>query len=441
MAAWDAIVVGAGAGGMFAAARLAHAGYRTLVVERAGKVGGRASTSVIDGFLVNEGAIVIEVGGATEATFAEVGAEFDVRRPSVPVHYRVAAEDAAGAHRDLDAARGGWGLLLSSLTDDADGLLAAIAAARRDDAALPDAARSTAEWVAEFTTDPGVHGLVRNLCASVFAVGSAELPARVFLTYFTRKSAFKEFGFCPAGTIGIWESLARAVTDRGGEVWLSSTVEGLHLDGGLVTGATVLREGKRVEVACRVAVSDAGPAATLDLIGPEHLPAGYREQVRAGDRPCAMLVVNFASERPLLDVPGLLVLTRSRRLCYLANLTATCPEMAPPGWHLYAAASVPEPAVGDFDEAAELDLLLADLRDHVPGFDAHARILSTPVFRDRWPPQRAVAGHDLSHTTPLPNLFNVGDAVKEYASGGTTACAETARLVVARILEEIPSAP
>jgi hypothetical protein len=27
-------------------------------------------------------------------------------------------------------------------------------------------------------------------------------------------------------------------------------------------------------------------------------------------------------------------------------------------------------------------------------------------------------------------LWNVGDAVKEYANGGTTACAETAKLVV-----------
>ena len=33
-----------------------------------------------------------------------------------------------------------------------------------------------------------------------------------------------------------------------------------------------------------------------------------------------------------------------------------------------------------------------------------------------------------------PGLWNVGDAVKEYANGGTTACAETAQLVVDKIV-------
>lgn len=128
--AFDALVVGAGAGGLFAAARLAHAGYRTLVVERLDKVGGRASTTEIDGFLVNDGAIVIEVGGITEETFAEVGAEFDIRTPKVPVLYRVGG-------KNLDVTRGGWGMLLSQLTRQGAKLLSGIGAARTNDDALP----------------------------------------------------------------------------------------------------------------------------------------------------------------------------------------------------------------------------------------------------------------------------------------------------------------
>jgi phytoene desaturase len=427
---FDALVVGAGAGGLFAAARLAHAGYRTLVVERLDKVGGRASSTRIDGFTVNDGAIVIEVGGITEQTFAEVGAEFDVRTPAVPVLYRVGS-------KDLDVTRGGWGMLLSTLTRQGAKLLTTIGAARKDDDALPEDELSTADWVARYSTNEAVQGVFRNMCASVFAVGSEELPARVFLTYFTRKSAFKRFGFCPDGTLGLWEALAATITARGGAIWLASEVESLHVTDGRVTGATVLRDGTRVEVGCAFAVSDVGPAATVGLVGPEHLPEPYREQVRAGDRPCSMLAVNFASRRRLVDVPGLLLFSRTERLCYVANFTDTCPEMAPPGWNLYVGASVPKPAVGDFDEAAEIALLHADLREHVPGFE-DARILSTAVMRDGWPPQRAVAGHDLPHTTPIPNLWNVGDGVKEYANGGTTACAETAALVVDEIRERHP---
>lgn len=427
---FDALVVGAGAGGLFAAARLAHAGYRTLVVERLAKVGGRASTTEIDGFKVNDGAIVIEIGGITEETFAEVGAEFDVRAPRVPVLYRVGS-------KDLDVTRGGWGLLLSSMTRSGAKLLSGIGAARKDDDALPGEELSTAEWVAKFTTNEAVQGVFRNMCASVFAVGSEELPARVFLTYFTRKSAFKRFGFAPQGTIGIWESLASTVTARGGEIWLSAQVDALHVREGLVTGATVVRDGERVEVTTRVAISDIGPAGTVGLVGAENLPAEYREQVRAKDRPCSMLALNFASRERLVDVPGMLLFSKSKRLCYVANFTDCCPEMAPPGWNLYVGASVPEPAVGDFDADAEIALLKADLSEQIPGFDS-ARILSTAVMRDGWPPQRAVAGYDLTPETPIANLWNVGDGVKEYANGGTTACAETAKLVVDRIRQTHP---
>jgi phytoene dehydrogenase-like protein len=428
---FDALVVGAGAGGLFTAARLAHAGYRTLVVERLDKVGGRASTTEIDGFKVNDGAIVIEVGGITEQTFAEVGAEFEVRAPTPPVLYRVGS-------KDLDVTRGGWGMLLSTLTRQGAKLLSGIGAARTDDDALPENDQlSTADWVAKYSKNEAVHGVFRNMCASVFSVGSDELPARVFLTYFTRKSAFKRFGFSPEGTIGVWLALASAITAHGGQIWLSSQVERLHVEEGRVTGATLTRDGQTIEIGCEFAVSDVGPAGTVNLVGADDLPAGYREQVAANDRPTAMISVNFASRDRLVEVPGMLLFSKSARLCYIANFTDTCPEMAPPGWNLYVGTSVPKPAVGDFDEAQEIELLKADLREHVAGFDS-ARILSITVTRDGWPPQRAVAGHDLPHTTPIANLWNVGDGVKEYANGGTTACAETAKLVVDKIRELHP---
>jgi phytoene desaturase len=430
---FDAVVIGAGAGGMFAAARLADAGYRTLVVERLDKVGGRASTTDIDGFKVNDGAIVIETGTITEQTFAELGAEFDVRAPRTPVLYRVGT-------KNLDVTRGGWGVLLSTLTRQGAKILKGISDARTDEAALPGEQTSTADWVRSYTGNEAVRGVFRNMCASIFAVGADELPARVFLTYFTRKSAFKRFGFCPAGTIGIWESLAAAITSRGGEIWLEATVTDIIVHDDRVRAVTVVRDGEATEIGCAVAVSDIGPAATVGLVGAEALPTEYVDQVRERDRPCSMLALNFASDEPLLDVPGLLVFSITRRLCYIANFTATCPEMAPPGKHLYVAASVPEPAVGAFDEQAEIALLEQDLREHVPGFAEKARVLSVNVMRDGWPPQRAVAGYDLRPETPIANLWNVGDGVKEYASGGTTACAETAKLVVDRIRANHPLA-
>jgi phytoene desaturase len=423
---FDAVVIGAGAGGLFTAARLSQQGFRTLVVERLDKVGGRASTDDIDGFKVNNGAIVIELGGITEQTCAEVGAAFDIREPNPPILYRIAG-------KDVDVTGGGWGFLLSKLTRQGAKLVKGIGAARND-SGLPEDEISTAEWVSKYTKNEGVHGIFRNMCASIFAVGSEDLPARVFLTYFTRKSAFKRFGFHPEGTIGLWRSLAAAIESHGGEVWLSTPVKKILSEGKTVTGIDVLRNGERVTINAPIVVSDVGPAATVSLLGEDNVPADYQDQVKKADRPTAMISVNFASRERLIDVPGMLSFAKSKRLAYIANFTDLCPEMAPEGWNLYVGTAVPKNPTGDFDEAAETEFLLQDLRENIDDFDRRARILNIVVTRDDWPPQRAVAGFDLTHDTPFAGLWNVGDAVKEYANGGTTACAETAKIVADKIV-------
>lgn len=423
---FDAIVIGAGAGGLFTAARLAHQGYRTLVVESLDKVGGRASTDDIDGFKVNVGAIVIEVGGITQQTCEEVGAPFEIREPKPPILYRIAG-------KDVDVTGGGWGFLLGKLTRQGAKLVQGIGAARND-SGLPEDELSTADWVRKYTKNEGVHGIFRNMCASVFAVGSEDLPARVFLTYFTRKSAFKRFGFHPEGTIGLWRSLAGAVERHGGTVWLSTPATRIVTDAGKVTGVEVLRDGQPVTLTAPVVVSDVGPAATVALLGAENVPADYQELVKQGDRPTSMISVNFASRERLVDVPGMLSFSKSRRLAYIANFTDVCPEMAPEGWNLYVGTSVPDNPLGDFDDQVETELLVQDLRANIDDFDGRARILNVAVTRDGWPPQRAVAGYDLPHDTPIEGLWNVGDGVKEYANGGTTACAETAKLVTDKII-------
>jgi protoporphyrinogen oxidase len=201
----DAVVIGAGAGGLCAAARLSHAGLHTIVVDDKDRIGGRASTEEIDGFTVNIGAIAIELGGVFEETFNTVGAPLDIRTP----------EPASSFFIDgklIDVGRGGWSLLLGQLTKQASRILEKFADARSGN--LPDGRQSTEDWLKTYTSNASVHAIFRNLCAAIFACNANELPARAFLTYFTSKGAFKRFGFCPQGTIGVWNALATAIKRR-----------------------------------------------------------------------------------------------------------------------------------------------------------------------------------------------------------------------------------
>jgi phytoene dehydrogenase-like protein len=421
----DVLVIGAGAGGLCAAARLAHHGYRTLLVEGRDRVGGRASSVQEEGFTVNTGAIAIEYGGVLEETFRTVGASFEVRVPKPATKFRIRG-------RDVDISKGGWGMLINGITKKGAGLLGALGQARNGD--MPDGSLSTKEWLGAYTSNETVHAIFRNLCAAIFAVNSDELPAKAFLTYFIEKGAFRAFGFSPTGTLGLMQGLADVVERHGGQVWLDSRVEALHAEDGRVVGASVKRGGGTTEVQAEFVVCNAGPQATVALCGSEHFDAAYLERMDRDLRPTANIVVNVASREALLEAPGIVTFGVTRRLCNMANLTATCPELAPEGWHLYVAYGVPVPAVGDFDEEAEVEATLQDLRDEFPGFD-RARVLSVRVMRGDWPAQRSIAGLDLPRETTLENLWNVGDGVRTYANGGVQACAETAKLVVDQALE------
>lgn len=415
---YDTLIIGAGAGGLCAAARLVAEGRKVLVLESLDRLGGRASSEQIDGFTVNIGAIAIERGGVFEETFDLLGVPLDIREPNPATVFRIDG-------KVINVAKGGWGLLLGTFTKQAAKIGAKFADARAGD--LPEAKQNTQEWLSNYTTNETVHAIFRNLCAAIFAANLDEVPARAFLTYFAVKGAFKRFGFCPRGTVGLWDDLAGGIQNKGGDIWRNAQVAALHSANGRATGVDVLVNGHNRRVSARTILSNIGPSATCALPGADVFGSAYITVAMTSTKPSANIVINFATRERLLDSPGLVTFGRTRRLCNMGELTATCPELAPPGWYQYVAYAVPKPAIGNFDEAAEIEAGLQDLRDEFPAF-VNAKMLSVRVMRGDWPAQRSCAGYDLSQDTPLPNFWHVGDAVKDYGDGGTQACALTAKL-------------
>lgn len=416
---YDAVIIGAGAGGMTAAAYLIAAGKKVLVVESKGNVGGRAASYDVEGFRVNVGAIAVELGGALEHAFSQLNVPLDVREPSPTMAFRLDG-------KLVDVAKGGWGFLLNTFTKKAAKIGAKIADARSGD--LPEDRLSTEEWLQGFTKNKTVHALFRNLSAGVFAANSDELPARAFLTHFGIKGSIRRFGFCPRGTIGIWEDLAAAITRSGSDVLLNTPVTALDVEGDQIVGVTIdTAEGPR-RIAARTIISNIGPTATVNLPGAEVFGSEYVDYARTAPRPAPMITMYFATQKPLYNSPSYITFGVTRKLCNIIDLTATCPELAPPGWSMYVAFGVPKPALSDFDEAAEVNDCLQDLRDQFPdGFNDDVKMLNITTLRDGWPAQRSCAGFDLDANTPLPNVWHVGDAVKGYGEGGMPACAVTGR--------------
>ena len=395
---WDAIVLGAGAGGLFTAARLAAVGRRVLVLEAGERAGGRAGVSELDGFLVNDGAVLVELAGILEQSFAELGHPLRLYVPKRALTLRAGKRDVSLS----------TGLRLFPGLKPAEQL-------------------TTSEWLARLTRSARVHGLVRNMCGALFAAGPELVSARFFLDYFTKPGALKSFGFAPGGTGAIWAPLVEVIEEAGGT---ATSVQRDHAGGGFrITSDHA--GGGRVDRAPQF-VNDAGPAALLSLAG-SLLPLEYVQRLRTADSPSALITVHFASREPLAQFPALALFAGSRRLAYAGNFSAPDLARAPEGWHLYSGASVPQPAVGDFDEEAETALLLEDLREQFPGFD-RARILRIDVTRGTWPGARSLPGRTVEPESPVPGLWNVGDGASLWATAGISACAQNAQVVADRIL-------
>ena len=101
---WDAVVVGAGVNGLTAAARLARAGRRVLVLERADTVGGNGRTAelLVDGVRHDLGAAVVPFAAASPA-FAWLGLPIEYQHAAIALAHPLDGGRAAVLHRSLDA--------------------------------------------------------------------------------------------------------------------------------------------------------------------------------------------------------------------------------------------------------------------------------------------------------------------------------------------------
>ncbi len=272
---FDAVVIGAGAGGLCAAARLAHTGYRTLLVEGRDRVGGRASSVTKDGFVINTGAIAIDYGGVLEETFRAVGAPFEIRVPEPATKFRL-------SRREVALSKGPLGRIVNGALKRGAGLLQG-----------DDERTTVREWLDGYTHNETVHAIFRTLCAAIFAVNSDELPVKAFMTYFLTKGGFRDFGFSQTGTLGLMKGLADALERDGGQVWLNTDVESLEVEAGRVLAARIKREGlEPVRIESEFVISNAGPEATVAMCGRESTRSDERDHDRSGG------AANWRRQRP-----------------------------------------------------------------------------------------------------------------------------------------------
>jgi phytoene dehydrogenase-like protein len=432
---FDALIIGAGMGGMSAAARLVAGGKRVLLLEKSGHLGGRCSHRERDGVRVTTGAIMLPMAehNATREPFDLLGVPFNMIELTGRMRYRL-------RHGDFDQAKTGGGLrsvIAFAFNGDSAGankLFDAFVTAMKT---LPPDTITFKAWLDGETANTDVKNLFQGFCAALMGTNLHEIPAGEFFRFMRYSSRGSRFGMAPDGNGANMEALAAAIEARGSAILRHTNCHRIVLENGRATGV-LAKSADQPEsfFAADVVISNTGPARTIELAGGrEHFadPA-YLERLDASPHEAPIFHISFVTDAPLLNgFDGCMVFGNTRNLIYLEIPSLISPSVSPPGQFLHTAFGAPSDAACA-DLKAELAHTRAELEENFPGQLAHARFLVNARHSGQSPGMHRWAGHMMPVTTPIANLYNVGDGCTPPGTIGTEGSAGSAREVAKRLL-------
>ncbi len=452
----DCVVIGSGMGGISAGALLAHYGYKVLVAEKSSRLGGRFSTQELEGFKCPTGALIIVRGTELEKTFQVTGAKFEIADCTdiswkigdgiYPLLGKGFGKTLWAAVRKLRWRHYKFGIIHQMMVFKAmlkigwRGFLNLFRS--EENKLVRKSMRGTIsyrDWMEKYTDDQQIIQANHAIVSSLFsATNDFECPAEdVFEFYASMANPAKmqKFGYAPRGNIELIENLAKVVTDRGSEVMTETEVKSIKVENGRATGVILATQQGDIDVDAAVIISNAGPTQTVDLAGEENLTPEYIKELNETLQPIPIIMGLIESDVPLLDKTGLVVITGTKAIVTGVTLTLHSDEIGPPGKHLLWTCGTPASCTEPMDVELEIKRNEEDMETAFPLYKKHGRVLKWVVkdIDDDLPCMRTPPGYDMPVETPIPNLFNVGDGVKDPGWTGSPACAKNAWTVVGKI--------
>lgn len=431
---FDAVVIGAGIGGLSAGALLSKRGYRTLVLERAPSVGGRYGSLKHGNIVYPNGGSLIQVGGPVEEVFEEVGADFDVINPG---RFKYWVKDRGW----IDPGEGGgqFRRALVQISEDEEAVNRVLGSLRDilKTQQYPDG--SMLDWLNSLSDNSGIRGIFQAIVATAF--GPEDVPAKNFFALLALTSG-KGAGLAHYGGMRLMQTLAKSLVRNGGAIWNRSKARRIAIENGTAAAVEVSGADGTVVVPARVVVSNAGPFQTIEMAGAESFDHGYLAHVEDRIKPMYAPSFHIVGTQSLLGegYAGFAYMIGTRRICTMFDATAIA-GWSPEGVRITEAYPfvVPDPDIHP-DPAQWVAEAEADLDEISPGWREHSR-LRTICFNREYPGNHTWTGMGVDVATPIPNLFLVGDGCespKGYAGG--SGAAESAQRAVALIEERFPAA-
>ncbi|NQT72726.1 MAG: NAD(P)/FAD-dependent oxidoreductase [Chloroflexi bacterium] len=432
----DIVIIGSGIGGLCAGALLAHSGYKTIVLERMPIAGGRYTSVKYKGYTVPTASWMLLYGkdDPVYKTLQEVGApEIEMRGAGTPMaRYRI-----SGNIYDWPE-KGALRYLLSVASHDEDEVnrvMTALGQAMSEE--TPSNEISFRDWLFQYTRNEAIHSIFQAQIATWCGMNADELPAGEFIRALLSFRGKSDFRIPKNGLKDIIDALEKVIKENGGEVWKLTAVKQIVVQDGESRSIIAERNGNEMEIEASVVISNIGPKKTIELAGVGNFSESYLREVNEKVRPSVGMDYLFITDKPLLDFPGTLYTTDTRRKVSWSVPTMMWPEHAPNGKHLLHGFAVPRSTL-DYDPKEEHDIFMQDLMDVFPDFKkCGGQLLLRRNFCGEWPCTRAWQGYDVTQETPIENLYNVGDGAKPEGWIVGSGAAESGRIVARKIMERI----
>lgn len=404
---YDVVIIGAGIGGLMAAAWLAKEGRKVGIFERLSFIGGRYTELDYRGYAV------------TTAAWTSLGEKCNIGRflkdVGADVQY-ITLKDRGATHQSWLWFKDGrrYASLDQMLSrQEMRGFLRALIEGKRG---APHDVSAT-DYVGRYVQNDDLRAVINAIVGTASGVSADDFPASEYIqiTMDTRAAGL-EFGFPVGGVRAIIKALAKVIEAHDGEMFTRTEVASFLVEDGRARGV-VLANGD--EVAAEVVIHNGGARGLIKLAGRENLPPDYVERIE-GLIPLDCAAIILGTTEPLWEGVPMLMTPGTDRVFGLFAPTFFDPSVAPPGRHM---ADVFLPLLSQ-DRRAELELALADLRALFPRLDEVTEVMVPMFFTGSWTGAGCaqtfgqVGDMRLHPRTPIEGLYLVGmDAVGSGAAG------------------------